>query len=98
MTERSGDRTVHGRSVADAWEVVRYDRAGKWYIEHTDGRRVRVTVQHAATVAAAGAFFPRLPGGRVFDQMVRARPARTHSEVRTSPADVSASAQGGLEQ
>lgn len=69
----SDDRTVHGHSMwpSDPWDVVRYDRAGKWYIEHGDGRRVRVTVNHAAKVAARNHFNPGLPGGRTFDALVR---------------------------
>jgi hypothetical protein len=64
------DRTVHGRSRRGE-EIVRYGRAGKWYIEgRTD--RLRVTVAQAAAAAAAGEFYPGLPGGRTFDAEVRA--------------------------
>jgi hypothetical protein len=70
----ANDRTVHG--VSDQWEIVRYDRAGKWYLEAADGRRVRVGVRHAARVAADGTFHPGLPGGQAFDRLVRERRLR----------------------
>ena len=63
------DRTVHGVSQS-GWEIVRYDRAGKWYFESTKGR-TRVTIDHAAKVAAVGTFHPGLPGGSRFDKKVR---------------------------
>jgi hypothetical protein len=69
----SDDRTVHGHSMnrLEPWEVVRYDRSGKWYLESPDGRRQHVGVHHAAKVAADGNFTPGLPGGRTFDRLVR---------------------------
>ena len=78
------DRTVHGRTMnyTDPWDIVRYDRAGKWYLEHEDGRRVHVGVRHAARVAATGTFHPGLPGGKVFDSLVRAKRARLAEESR----------------
>jgi hypothetical protein len=67
------DRTVHGHSTypSNPWDVVRYDRAGKWYIEHDDGRRELVTVDRAAFYTARNHFNPGQPGGRRFDSLVR---------------------------
>ena len=63
------DRTVHGLTE-DGAESVRYDRAGKWYIERA-GFRHPVTVAEAAQKAAEGRHYGRLPGGQVFDAQVR---------------------------
>jgi hypothetical protein len=73
MPSNPRDRTVHGLDIAmgDAWEIVRYDRAGKWYIEHPDGRRVRVGVNYAARAAAKGEAYLNRPGGQIFDARVR---------------------------
>lgn len=80
------DRTVHARfdrwdgmAVRYGTEVVRYDRAGKWYLEfiRTGDPRKRVSLSDAATAAAWGAhygggeiFFDK-PGGGAFDRKVR---------------------------
>lgn len=82
QTSINEDRTVHGMTMnyTDPWQIVRYDRTGKWYLEHADGRRVRVGVRHAARVAATGVFTPGLPGGRVFDKLVREKRARMAEE------------------
>lgn len=68
------NRTVHaefrgefGRMV----EVVRYERAGKWWLEWDGGRRA-VSVADAAThaVSRSGVVFLGRPGGRLFDAKV----------------------------
>lgn len=65
------DRTVHGLTI-NGDEIVRYDRAGKWYIEHTDGRRRHpVSVSTAAGMARAGTWYGKKPGGKLFDAIVR---------------------------
>jgi hypothetical protein len=66
---RSYDRTVHGRTHGGN-EIVRYDRAGKWYVEGANIRK-RVSLSEAAKLAAVGEFYPRLPGGQAFDARVR---------------------------
>ena len=43
------DRTVHARGKG--YEVVRYDRARKWYVESIDGSRRAVTVDQAVREA-----------------------------------------------
>jgi hypothetical protein len=61
-------------------EIVRYDRAGKWYFEPLDSslRRQKITVHEAAATAVwardhynEGAhIFPSLHGGTTFDRLV----------------------------
>jgi hypothetical protein len=69
------DRTVH--AYGKGYEVVRYDRAGKWYVESVDGSRRAVTldqaVREAAFVASRGTgdIFWGQPGGRAFDFRLR---------------------------
>lgn len=66
-----GDRQVHAR-LANGDAVVRYDRSGKWYVEHDTapraGRRL-ITLAEAVSLAAdpAAARYWRRPGGRLFD-------------------------------
>jgi hypothetical protein len=71
------DRTVH--ASGDGQEIVRYDRAGHWYIEF-DRLALRpcrhIGVAEAARLAVeleadGGTIFTRMPGGRVFDRKVR---------------------------
>lgn len=62
------DRIVHGYT-ADGGEVVRYDRAGKWYIEYSGSRR-HVGVREAAREADRATL--GLFGGGRFDALVEA--------------------------
>ena len=72
----SDDRCVHGHGVPGLTvtsEIVRYDRAGRWYIEWSDGSRLRLSLDQAAGMAShrdAKAFLG-LPGGSRFDAAVR---------------------------
>lgn len=73
------DRTVHAESKGGYRVVVRYDRAGKWYVEHPGAMipAMRVTLQEAAYEAVSmerngGRLFLKLPGGGRFDAAVRA--------------------------
>lgn len=74
------DRRVHARW--EQMEVVRYDRAGKWYLEPTDKRapRQQVTIQGAADYAIwaeenrHGEVFFDVPGGGAFDRLLGPRP------------------------
>lgn len=73
------DRTVHARYPG--MEIVRYDRAGKWYLEptHEIAKRQRVTVDEAAKQAKwadehGGSVALGLPGGATFDRMFRDQP------------------------
>jgi hypothetical protein len=64
------DRTVHGWS-ADGGEIVRYDRAGKWFLEYKDRPRARLSVLAAARFARQGGAFLGRPGGARFDKAVQ---------------------------
>lgn len=68
----SDDRRVHA-TTAESAEIVRYDRAGKWYVERPDGTRRQLTVQEAVSLATApGARrYPGQHGGERFDHLVR---------------------------
>ena len=70
MTHLSQDRRVHA-VLSDGGAVVRYDRAGKWFVEYPSGRR-SVSVREAARLAAehAETVYTGLPGGRTFDRIV----------------------------
>lgn len=71
------DRTVHARND-DGTVIVRYDRAGKWYIENLpEGKkRRRVTVKAAAMLCrdwrrtGTGNIIHGLPGGKLFERRV----------------------------
>ena len=59
-------------------EIVRYDKAGKWYLEPTDPalKRQTVTVREAAMQARecchrVGIVRFGLPGGATFDRIAR---------------------------
>jgi len=69
------DRTVH--AICDDVELVRYDRAGKWYLETPQGRSGPLTVMEAATIAhkwieaKIGRVVYGMPGGNTFERRVR---------------------------
>jgi hypothetical protein len=69
------DRTVHGTigRGEDRTEIVRYDRAGKWYIEKKGTKRKQVSVTQAAQllVSMNGHWYPNRPGSGRFDTIVR---------------------------
>jgi hypothetical protein len=72
------ERTVHARNASI--EVVRYDRAGKWYCESRQGGpRVSLTLDQAVnigwSIAAAGGgdIVWGQPGGLQFDARLRKR-------------------------
>jgi hypothetical protein len=69
------DRTVHAVTHKGV-EIVRYDRAGKWFLEWPLGSMVpckhvgvneaaRTAVEHSADIRVG------LPGGKAFDAKVR---------------------------
>ena len=66
----NNDRTVHGLTD-DGGEIVRYDRAGKWYFEYRDRKRRHVTIAEAVQAAAAGKAVLGRAGGLAFDAKVR---------------------------
>lgn len=71
------DRTVHAR-FATGLEVVRYDRAGRWYFEKEGEKRQRVTIQQAVSLVRDALrekepsveVFTGKPGGGAFDRKV----------------------------
>lgn len=73
------DRTIH--AAYDDWEVVRYDRASKWYVEGRgpqEGRRMQVPLWLAVETARdhdAEVFYGR-PGGTTFDRRLKALEGR----------------------
>lgn len=72
------DRRVHVAS--DEFEVVRYERAGKWYIEPTDpgGKRQHVNIDQAVDFAyhlmhENSRVLLNVPGGALFEKRLRDR-------------------------
>jgi hypothetical protein len=70
------DRRVH--AAYPGMEIVRYDRAGKWYLEPTDPSLKRQAVSIDDAVRSAlwgldhdGLIFFGKPGGAAFDAKVR---------------------------
>lgn len=69
--ESESDRRVHA-VLSDGTEVVRYDRAGKWYLEKGDVRQ-KVTLDAAARASLADAEAQvrlGISGGKAFDAKV----------------------------
>lgn len=71
------DRRVH--ATYQGMDIVRYDRAGKWYLEPVDRSlpRQKVTVKEAAAQALwghehGGSIYLGLQGGTTFDRLVSA--------------------------
>lgn len=70
------DRTVHAIHP-DGAAIVRYDRAGKWFLEELFGRRHRLQIPTAVDAAVrwvrheGGTIRYGLPGGTVFDARCR---------------------------
>lgn len=79
------DRRVHARAgvkeKGHLWEeIVRYDRAGKWYIE-VEGARKQVSLREAALRAVeledqGGEILLGVTGGNQFDAAIRPYRAR----------------------
>lgn len=70
------DRRVHAAVMTT--EIVRYERAGKWYLESRTSNRTRVPVTLREAVDAAvkfkrvgGTIHLGVPGGLAFDRLVR---------------------------
>lgn len=77
MTQRTTslkeDRRVHAEWQGT--ELVRYDRAGKWWVEQASGAHWHVGIADAVLIAKewkrnGGNVFHGLPGGSAFDRMV----------------------------
>jgi hypothetical protein len=66
------DRTVHARLFGGG-EIVRYDRAGRWFWEYSN-KRDQVSIDEAVELLKSPLeWFPNRPGGTVFDRKVRAK-------------------------
>lgn len=66
------DRRIHARSP-EGYEIVRYDRAGKWYVEGEGGLRFLIPLSEAVRLATLPGVLTQLgiPGGGRFDALVR---------------------------
>lgn len=82
MSNFDPNRTVHARVTehsGDRWEIVRYDRAGKYYIEPLDaGKRHRLTlaqvVEYIVGAKPQGmivVFYENRYGGQALNAAVR---------------------------
>lgn len=67
------DRTVHA-ITPHGERIVRFDRAGKWYVEGEHGAR-RISIAEAVDLAThrGSAVFLAKPGGSAFDRAVTKR-------------------------
>ncbi len=69
------DRQVHAEG--QGYQVVRYDRAGKWWVEGVDGSRRQVrldqAVREAVHITQGGrrGLYLRVGGGGAFDRRMR---------------------------
>lgn len=80
------DRTVHAEY--EFKEIVRYDRAGKWFLESSASALIparRLSVREAARLAAdsryysSGRIYFGRPGGASFDRLTRDLLAHEHA-------------------
>jgi hypothetical protein len=69
------ERIVHAKT-ADGTEIVRYDKAGKWYAEPSEGKRRSISLSEAVDLAlssgSSGAD-DRHYGGTRFQSEIRKR-------------------------
>ena len=89
------DRTVHA-TFPSGDEIVRYDRAGKWYRE-SEGRRWAVSLKEAVRLALLPGVTIHLgrPGGARFDAAVSRNARREDIDAVRVDADNQAR-QGGV--
>lgn len=80
------DRTVH--AACATFEVTRYERAGKWYVEPVDpltpGQHIGVfdaAMRALSAESLGGTIHTGAPGGKVFDAKVRILRARHNLPV-----------------
>jgi hypothetical protein len=74
--EKGTERVAHGQTT-DGGEIVRYDRAGKWYVEYpasTYKPRRLLTLASAVEAAVQGVVYLGRYGGTQFDAKVRKHP------------------------
>jgi len=65
-----GDRRVHATIGINA-QIVRYDRAGKWYYEEGDIRTLLTISEAVEFVSDKRQWIPGVQGGLAFDRLVR---------------------------
>jgi hypothetical protein len=70
------DRTIHA-TTPDGGMIVRYERAGKWYVEWPADRMIprrAISLREAVRLATQRGAYVYLgqPGGRAFDAKVKA--------------------------
>lgn len=81
-----GDRRIHAEN--DNFHVVRYERAGKWYLETIGHERLRLLTLDEAVGEAlrlerlGGKVILKVPGGLAFDRAVRRRRQDTARSAR----------------
>jgi len=76
MSLDQSDRSVHATNQTSDCKLVRYDRAGKWYVEDFYLGRSLIGIEAAARLARhwesnGGAIRFGVPGGSRFDALVR---------------------------
>lgn len=64
------DRRVHA-VLPDGSEIVRYERAGKWWVEKSVRRPVSLTEAVTLAVERDAVVYSGKPGGGTFDARVR---------------------------
>ena len=69
------DRRVH--AIVGSAEIVRYDRAGKWYYEEGDTSKPLTISEAVEFVSDKSQWRPGVPGGLVFDRRVRGKLVKT---------------------
>lgn len=72
----TADRTTHASSKDGSVAVVRYDKAGRWWLERSDGTRAPLRLATAVTEAIVleadgGTIHFGRHGGSQFDNKVR---------------------------
>lgn len=90
------DRTVHGYT-ADGDPIVRYDRAGKWYVEPKDDKRRLINLTQAAELAIAGKVLENRYGGQMFNTRVKKLRAVSCDDILAAPIECREAYAGSLE-
>lgn len=99
MATNPGDRTVHA-IIPDGGMIVRYDRAGKWYLEYparTGRPRAQINLAKAVELALDNEdkdgcrIYMNYAGGSTFDARVRKlKAARATAARRREPKSLKA--------
>lgn len=83
--KKPADRQVHARS--GEMEIVRYNRAGKWYLEYKPvglppAPKLKITLAEAVSIARreSATVYLGKPGGRAFDRLIKTTTTYTPPE------------------